>query len=506
MTGGGARFASTSKQTPSTSNSTNSTTTPSLPQNINHEDEPEATVPTINVEEVASQDLFVISDDPGGWIINDFTRDHVATYGCKQNKNFNFSGTKRDYNDGTSRWLSESLFVRRLINGERVPRSWLVYSVSKGSVFCAACLLFDVDCSFNGETGFNDWKHAGVRVNEHENSKNHKKCMLTLKQRSDTKNRIGHDLVIQTDTEISYWRNVLRRVVAATKALASRELPFRGSNEKFGSPNNGNFLMLMEFLSSFDPFLEEHIRKFGNKGSGSTSYLSKTVYEEFIELLAQKVSAIIVQEVKSAKYYAIIVDSTPDISHVDQLSFVIRYVKKDGTPVERFLMFIKNSGHKAEDLLVAVLSVLEFFYLDLTDCRSQSYDNANNVSGIYSGLQARIHEINHRAEHAPCAAHSMNLVGVHTVECAPEAASFFNTVQTLYNFFTASTHRWEVLQSHTEKRIALKSLSATRWSARYEAVQALNQHFVEIIETLIILQEDIEENAITRQEAKGIRI
>ncbi|KAK9880051.1 hypothetical protein WA026_008561 [Henosepilachna vigintioctopunctata] len=100
--GGGTRFAFYSKQTPSTSNSTNSTTTPSLPQNINHEDEPEATVPTINVEEVASQNLFVISDDPGECIINDFTRDHIATYGSKQNKNFNFSGTKRDYNDGTS--------------------------------------------------------------------------------------------------------------------------------------------------------------------------------------------------------------------------------------------------------------------------------------------------------------------------------------------------------------------------------------------------------------------
>ena len=41
----------------------------------------------------------------------------------------------------------------------------------------------------------------------------------------------------------------------------------------------------------FDPILEEHIRKFGNKGSGSSSYISKTIYEEFIQLLAQKVSA-----------------------------------------------------------------------------------------------------------------------------------------------------------------------------------------------------------------------
>lgn len=82
MTGGDACFTSTSKETSSTSNSTDSTTTFSLPHNINHEDESETTVPTINVEEVASQNLFVISDDPGEWMINDFTRDHVATYGC----------------------------------------------------------------------------------------------------------------------------------------------------------------------------------------------------------------------------------------------------------------------------------------------------------------------------------------------------------------------------------------------------------------------------------------
>nr|XP_036220878.1 zinc finger MYM-type protein 5-like [Bactrocera oleae] len=191
--GGDARFTSTPKQTLSTSNNTDSTTTSLLPQNINYEDESEAPVPTINVEEIASQNVFMISDDPREWMINDFTRDHVATYGCKQNKNLNFSDTKRDYNDGTSRWLSESLFVRKLINGEKVPRPWLVYSVSKASVFCAACLLFGME--WNGN----------MRVNEHKNSKNHKKCMLTLKQRSNTKNIIEHDLVIQIETEISYW-------------------------------------------------------------------------------------------------------------------------------------------------------------------------------------------------------------------------------------------------------------------------------------------------------------
>ncbi|KAJ8940473.1 hypothetical protein NQ314_010720 [Rhamnusium bicolor] len=74
-------------------------------KNIHHESELQATIPTINIEDNEHGDI-VISDDPGEWVINDFTRDYVATHGCKQNVNLNFSSTKRDYSDGTSRWLS----------------------------------------------------------------------------------------------------------------------------------------------------------------------------------------------------------------------------------------------------------------------------------------------------------------------------------------------------------------------------------------------------------------
>ena len=45
----------------------------------------------------------------------------------------------------------------------------------------------------------------------------------------------------------------------------------------------------------------------------------------------------IVDEVKEGKYFSTILDSTPDITHVDQLSFVVRYLSKCGLPVERFV-------------------------------------------------------------------------------------------------------------------------------------------------------------------------
>ena len=56
--------------------------------------------------------------------------------------------------------------------------------------------------------------------------------------------------------------------------------------------------------------------------------------------MAQKVHTLIVDEVKSSGYFSLSVDSTPDRSHIDQLSDVLRYLK-DGHPVERFLTFLE---------------------------------------------------------------------------------------------------------------------------------------------------------------------
>jgi hypothetical protein len=43
--------------------------------------------------------------------------------------------------------------------------------------------------------------------------------------------------------------------------------------------------------------------------------------------------------------YSILMDSTPDGSHVDPLSLIFGYVE-NATPVERFVIFMPNQGHK----------------------------------------------------------------------------------------------------------------------------------------------------------------
>lgn len=115
---------------------------------------------------------------------------------------------------------------------------------------------------------------------------------------------------------------MLRRIVAVVKFLASRGPAFRGVNETLGSQNNGNLLVCLELISEFDPFLAVIIQNCGNRGKGS-SYLSANICNEFINLMGQQILKTIVKELKSAKY-SISVDSTPDLSHVDQLTVIVR--------------------------------------------------------------------------------------------------------------------------------------------------------------------------------------
>ncbi|GFX65728.1 zinc finger MYM-type protein 1 [Trichonephila clavipes] len=103
----------------------------------------------------------------------------------------------------------------------------------------------------------------------------------------------------------------------------------------------------------------------------------------------------------ATKYYSIVMDSAPDLSHIDQLAIVLQYC---------FREFLETNG------------------LLLDNCRGLSFDNAANMSGQYNGVQALLKEINKFANYVPCAAHSLNLVRAELVKVATEIVNFFGLV------------------------------------------------------------------------------
>lgn len=78
-------------------------------------------------------------------------------------------------------------------------------------------------------------------------------------------------------------------------------------------------------MSQFDPVMREHLQRIQAKEL-SDSYLSKHIQNELINILAKTTIDVIVERVRKAKYFSVIMDSTPDLSHHEQLSVVIRTV------------------------------------------------------------------------------------------------------------------------------------------------------------------------------------
>ena len=98
--------------------------------------------------------------------------------------------------------------------------------------------------------------------------------------------------------ERRFWRNVLERLIDIALFLSERNLAFRGSEEVLGSPHNGNFLGIFELLARRDPILKELQDRIKNKNT-KDHYLSPTIQNELIELLATEVEKENLQQLKT---------------------------------------------------------------------------------------------------------------------------------------------------------------------------------------------------------------
>ena len=148
--------------------------------------------------------------------------------------------------------------------------------------------------------------------------------------------------------------------------LGERGLAFRSSIHLIDSPQNGNFLGLIELLSHWDLIQEDHVKKVKENQQRNerlqVHYLSADSQNELIDLCSVLVLKRILLERSSAKYYSIMVDATPDSSHVEQTTFIIRYLTSNQGQieiVERFLAFADCSEITGSAIASLILKTLK---------------------------------------------------------------------------------------------------------------------------------------------------
>ncbi|CAH0563170.1 unnamed protein product [Brassicogethes aeneus] len=135
---------------------------------------------------------------------------------------------------GSKRNLSTAWFYKKLPNGEKILRSWMIYSISKQKLFCFCCRLFSIDqdkCTSKFITGFNDWWKLNPKVSDHENSLYHIAKWKTLQTGLASNSTITTHRLRLHELEVKKKRDILKRLLDIILFLAKQNLSFRGHRE-----------------------------------------------------------------------------------------------------------------------------------------------------------------------------------------------------------------------------------------------------------------------------------
>lgn len=210
--------------------------------------------------------------DPANWgIVNQRLRDYLVKKGplAPPAEGYIFP------RNISGRYFSRRHYKRHLKNGDRQDRLWLVYSTTSEKIYCFCCKLFTryKDTTQLASIGFMDWKNVVLRLSQHESRHDHIMCMsqwLELELRLQKKLTIDKSFQEEINKEENHWKELLLRLIAVVKCLAKNNIAFRGTKEKLGEDNNGNFLGNIEMIGEFDLVMREHIRRVRKKETNNT--------------------------------------------------------------------------------------------------------------------------------------------------------------------------------------------------------------------------------------------
>ena len=335
--------------------------------------------------------------------------------------------------DGNNQTFPEVILKFRNINAKQHTRDRLVWNQHKELLYCFPCGLFwnNVCCRLSasksalatveGWPSSAKWRKLCNRVSEHEKSNRHRKCYVTWQElerrlllQESVKNLSERSIKVKSEK----WYNILKRIIDVTLFLGERDLAFRGSSQRIGDSNIGKLAFHWNLILEEYVLRVEALQKKGERLQ--VHYLSNESPNEFIAECFDLAKQHILSERLSAKYFEIIIDFIPDLFHVEQATFLLRYLvwhESQYKIVERFLKFVDCSKKTRSKIAQMITETLESHAIPLADCRTQGYDNAASMSSKYDGAQAIIKEQYTTAMFSPCGCHTLNLCNNNAAEC-----------------------------------------------------------------------------------------
>nr|XP_027090422.1 zinc finger MYM-type protein 1-like [Coffea arabica] len=391
---------------------------------------------------------------------------------------------------------------------------WLEYSISKDAAFCFWCFLFKTqnkggryaEDAFT-KTGFNNWKKAMERFNEHIGAVNscHNDARIQFESFQDQRHSVSNVLrSCGREIDIAY-RTRLTAALDVTRFLLKQGLAFRGNDESTSSSNRGNFLELFEWYSQRNTEIFEVVNQ---NAPANNQLTSPMIQKDLAHACASEITSVIINDIGD-NYFSLIVDESRDSSVKEQMGVVLRYVNKEGRVIERFLAIVHVSDTTSLCLKDAIDSLFAQHGLSLSKLRGQGYDGASNMRGEFNGLKALILQENPYAMYIHCFAHQLQLVIVAVAKGNIIVSEFFVYVSMIVNLTGASCKRRDQLRQIEHDKIvtlldsgdiisgkgknqetSLARPGDTRWGSHYLTLLRLSSMWASVIGILGNIQDD----------------
>ena len=359
--------------------------------------------------------------------------------------------------------------------------TWLSGSCKLNKMFCFPCLLFSNSPSVWSRAGYADINNLVNSAKKHVKTEKHIRSCLSLHEfginRIETS--LGNSFTAH-NKKVEKNRKLMERFIDTVVLLGKQEQAFRGHEEKSDSNNRGNYIETVLYLSKYDTLMDTHLEQCSSIQNPIFSGLSSDIQNDLIHSIATVLKLEIKVQVSKARFVSIMIDETPDVSHREQLSAVLRYLSEEGIE-ERFLGFFDVSGcRNADQLTKHILDILDIF-----SCKDkligQSYDGAAVMSGEVGGVKKKVLDACPMANFIPCYAHVLNLVLSRSLENISELKVFFGSINTIVRFFNKSTKRSNLLKQIANRR--MPGVSETRWHYHSRIINVILNCRLDIIET-----------------------
>ena len=122
------------------------------------------------------------------------------------------------------------------------------------------------------------------------------------------------------NNKASQYAKMLHHHINISILLAAQGLSFHGHDESKASSNRGNFIELLDLLSSYSNDLKTFLHE------ERITYTSHGPQNELIESIYHEVREEIQRRMVNSRYIAIMLDNTSDSSNLEQSAISVRFV------------------------------------------------------------------------------------------------------------------------------------------------------------------------------------